>query len=474
MSSELCYLSADGAIAAFQAKTLSPVELMSAVIARAESVQESLKPFTHSRFGEAMDAARAAEDRYQRSCPVGPLDGLPVGIKDESLVSGWPTTFGSLIMRDFVSERTSVNNQRIIDAGGIPHARTATPEFSCSGVTWSKLWGVTRNPWNPQFTPGGSSGGAAASLAAGTSALCTGSDIAGSIRIPASACGLVGYKPPNGRNTDDPPFNLDFYCHTGPLARSVKDTIRLQNVMCGPSDRDIASLRPKLVLATEYSPIKGWKIAYSPDLCAFEVDCEVQRNTEAALDVFRDLGAEVTEVDLKWPHNVLDAGIDYLCHLFGVWLSLMLDDHREEMTPYCRDLAERGKASKPTDFMRSLEVACGMYNTLGPLLSQHNALVCPTNALPAVAADHDQSADSVTINGREVDPMLGWVMTTPFNMLSRCPVLTVPSGFASTGVPTGIQIVGKTYCDADVFQAALAYETALGGWYGDTKNRPAL
>ncbi len=377
-------------------------------------------------------------------------------------------------MRDFVADRTSVNNKRIIDAGGIPHARTATPEFSCSGVTWSILWGVTRNPWNPEYTPGGSSGGAAASLAAGTSALCTGSDIAGSIRIPASACGLVGYKPPYGRNTDDPPFNLDFYCHTGPLARSVKDTIRLQNVMCGPDDRDIASLRPKLVLPTEYGPIKGWKIAYSPDLCAFEVDGDVQRNTEAVLDVFRDLGAEVTEVDLKWPQNILDAGTDYLCHLFGVSLSPMLDGHSDQMTSYCRDFAERGKASKPTDFLRSLEVACEMYSTLGPLLSRHNVLVCPTNALPAVPADHDQSVNSVTINGKEVDPMLGWVMTTPFNMLSRCPVLTVPSGFAPTGVPTGIQIVGRTYSDADVFQAALAYETAVGGWYGTRQNRPLL
>ena len=474
MSDELCYLTAEDAIASFQAKTLSPVELMGAVVARAESVQARLKPFTHTRFDEALDAARSAEDRYFKGCPAGPLDGLPVGIKDESLIAGWPTSFASLIMREFVADRTSVNNQRIIDAGGIPHARTATPEFSCSGVTWSKLWGVTRNPWNPEFTPGGSSGGAAASLAAGTSSLCTGSDIAGSIRIPASACGLVGYKPPYGRNTDDPPFNLDFYCHTGPLARSVKDTIRLQNVMCGPNDMDIASLRPKLELPVAYGPVRGWKIAYSPDLCAFEVDEDVRRNTEAALDVFRDLGAEVTEVDLKWPPNLLDAGIDYLCHLFGVWLSLMLDDHRDEMTTYCRDLAERGRASKPADFLHSLEVACEMYSTLGPLLSTCNVLVCPTNALPAVPADHDQSVDSVTINGKEVDPMLGWVMTTPFNILSRCPVLTVPSGLASTGVPTGIQIVGKTYCDADVFQAALAYETALGGWYGRPDQRPAI
>lgn len=143
--------------------------------------------------------------------------------------------------------------------------------------------GVTRNPWNLEFTTGGSSGGAAASLASGTSSIATGSDIGGSIRILAAACGVVGYKPPYGRNPDDPPFNLDFFCHTGPLARTVKDTILLQNVMAGPSTKDIATLRPKLRLPMEYKPIKDWKIAYSMDLNVFEVDAEVRKNTLAAL-----------------------------------------------------------------------------------------------------------------------------------------------------------------------------------------------
>jgi len=132
-----------------------------------------------------------------------------------------PTSNGSLLMKDFVPDTTSPVNQRVLDAGAIAHARTATPEFSCAGFTHSRLWGVTRNPWNPEFTSGGSSGGSSASLAAGTSTLATGSDIGGSIRIPASTCGLVGYKPPYGRNPEDTPLNLDYYCHSGPLARHV-------------------------------------------------------------------------------------------------------------------------------------------------------------------------------------------------------------------------------------------------------------
>ena len=471
---DLCYISADAAIAAFSAKTLSPVELMEAVILRAEAVQDDLKPFTYTHYEEAMDQARAAEARYAKGAPVGPLDGLPVGIKDESYIAGKPTSNGSLILKDFVADATSVNNERIIAAGGIVHARTATPEFSCAGVTWSRLWGVTRNPWNPDFTPGGSSGGSAASLAAGTSTLCMGSDIGGSIRIPASTCGLVGYKPPYGRNTDDPPFNLDFFCHTGPMARSVGDTIRLQNVVTGPSPRDISSLRPKLVLPTEYAPIKGWKIAYSPDLGAFRVDPDVRRNTEAALDVFRDLGATVTEVDIGWTPEIMTGCMGYLTHLFGGYLSQLLADHADEMTSYCRHFAENAMTSTAQDFVRALEIIGNMYLTLGPILNDHDLLICPTMGTAAVAADFDPTKDTAIVDGEPVDPMLGWVMTTPFNAMSRCPVLSVPSGHADSGVPTGIQLVGRTYADADDFRAALAYETASGGWFNAAGKRPVI
>lgn len=472
--SELCYLSATEALERFRARTLSPVELMRAVTARAEAANGKLKAFTYTHFDEALELAARAEAKYARGARTAPLEGLPVAIKDESYIAGKPTSNGSLLMKDFVPDTTSVGNQRILDAGGIAFARSATPEFSCAGYTWSKLWGVTRNPWNPRYTPGGSSGGSGAALAAGMAPLATGSDIGGSIRIPASACGVVGYKPPYGRNPDDPPFNLDFYCHTGPMARTVSDAVLLQNVMCGPSPLDISTLRPKLTLPARYKPIKGWKIAYSPDLGAFEVDREVRRNTEAALDVFRSLGATVEEVDLGWGPETLKAGMVYLEHLFGAYISKLLAKHGRRMTTYGRAFARAGSKSSAVDFMRSYEVANNMYRTLGPLLESYNVLVCPTLGVPSVKADHDQSKDKVRINGKDVHPTLGWALTVPFNTLSRCPVLAVPSGRARNGVPTGIQIVGRTYCDADVFQAGMAYETAVGGWYREAASRPAI
>jgi len=318
---DLCYLPATDAIKQFKAKTLSPVELLDALIRRAEEVEPVINAFTYRHFDEAMDKAKKAEAKYASGVRARALEGLPIGIKDESFIKGKPTSSGSLIMKDFVADRTSVGNERIMRAGGIVHARTATPEFSAAFCTQSRLWGATRNPWNPEFTPGGSSGGTAASLAAGTSTIASGSDIAGSIRNPAGCCGLVGYKPPYGRNSDDPPFNLDFYCHTGPLARNVSDAIALQNVMCGPHPKDIASLRPKLRLPSNYPPIKDWKIAFSMDLGFFEVDPDVQKNTLNALDVFRDLGATVEEVDIGWDHRVLDAGMAYLKHIFGAYMA---------------------------------------------------------------------------------------------------------------------------------------------------------
>lgn len=470
--SDLHYISASDALTRFANKTLSPVELMEAIITQAEYVEPSINAFTYTHFDEALELARASETRWAKGDPLGCLDGLPTAIKDESNIAGKPTSNGSLIMKDFIAEETSVMNQRIIDQGAIVHARTATPEFSCAGFTHSRLWGVTRNPWNPEFTPGGSSGGSAASLSAGTSSIATGSDIGGSIRIPASCCGLVGYKPPYGRNPDDPPFNLDFYCHTGPLARTVQDTILLQNVMCGPSPKDISTLYPKLVLPSAYPDLKGWKIAFSMDLGSFTVSDDVKRNTLAALEVFRGLGAEVIEVDLGWGDEVQSACFAYLTHLFGGALSDLLNEHGDDMTDYCRSFAEGALNSSAKDFVKSLEVAGQAYLTLGPMLEEYNVLVCPTNAIPAVPADFDMK--ELTINGVQVRPELGWVMTTPFNMLSRCPVLSVPSGLGDCGVPTGIQIVAPTYRDETAFQAAMAYENATGGWFRSPMGRPNL
>ena len=170
----------------------------------------------------------------------------------------------------------------------------------------------------------------------------------------------------------------------------------------------------------------------------------------------------------------MEAGLAYLGHIFGAAMEDELKQHADKLTSYARAFAEDSINSTPREFLESLDVAYKMYSTLGPILENYNVLICPTTAIPAVPADFDSTKDELKINGKDVNKMLGWCMTTPFNTMSRCPVLTVPSGQASNGVPTGIQIVGRTYCDGDVFQAGLAYETALGGWFNSRETRPNL
>lgn len=474
MTDDPAWLTATEALAAFAAKRLSPVELLDSVLARAEAAQPALNAFTFTRFDEARAEARASEARWARGAPAGPLDGLPVALKDESFVEGWPTSNGSLLMKDFVAPHTSPVNARLLEAGAIVHARTATPEFSCAGYTWSRLWGVTRNPWNPEFTPGGSSGGAGAALAAGMTTLATGSDIGGSIRIPASCSGVVGYKPPYGRNPEEPPFNLDFYCHTGPMARSIGDLALMQNVMCGPHPHDIASIWPKLTLPDRFEGVEGWRIALSMDLGSFTVREDVRRNTLAAAETFRALGATVEEIEIGWGDEVQQACADYLTHLFGGHIAGMLEAGADEMTTYARAFAQGSQNSTARDFVRTLEVAGAAWMKLGPLFERFDALICPTTAIPAVPADFDQSGGRVVIEGVEVRPTLGWVMTTPFNMMSRCPVISVPTGFGTEGVPTGLQIVAPTWRDEVAFRAASAFEAAAGGWYRSAAARPRL
>ncbi|QKC94835.1 amidase [Mesorhizobium sp. NZP2298] len=476
MTLDLCYLSASEALRRFRDRTVSPVEVIEAQLQRIDQTSDTVNATSFVYAREALDAAREAERRYgMTDGRLRPLEGIATAIKDESNIAGKITTYGSLIYRNNVAQTTSTVVQRLLDAGAIVHSRTTTPEFSCEGVTHSRLWGVTRNPWNLDYTPGGSSGGSGAALAAGLTTLANGSDIGGSIRIPASACGVVGFKPPYGRNPASAPFNLDPYNHPGPMARSVEDCLLMQNVMCGPDPLDIASLRPKLAMAPDRGGIKGWKIAYSLDLGYFEIDEEVRRNTLAALDVFRSLGATVEEVDLGWTKESERAAMSHLRTIFGSWLAEYLDDARGDLlTGYARHFAEGARDNTCQEFLKSMYTGGAMYASLGPMLERHNIFICPTLAVPAVAADHDPSKDKVTINGKDVHPSVGWPMTYPFNMLSRCPVLSVPSGRASNGVPTGIQIVGRTFSDETVFTAGLAYEDALGGWYGTARDRPVV
>ncbi len=474
---DICYVSATEALRLFRAKKLSPVELVTALIARAGRVNPAINCFADRYFDEALVQARAAEARYmKRGARALPLDGVPLAVKDAQRVAGKRTTHGSLIFKDSIDENSDPMIERLQKAGAIVFARTTTPEFCLSGVCRSRMWGITRNPWNTGWGPGGSSGGSGAALAAGLTTLATGTDIGGSIRIPAGACGVVGFKPPHGRNPDGPPANFDRFNHCGPMTRAVADAALMQNVTSGPHPRDHDSIRTRITLPLEAPSIKGLKVAYSVDFGYVEVEPDVRRNMLAALDVFRRLGAKVEEVDLGWTPKVdEDCFHWYNCMNFGRQTIWHQKEHAHLMTDYALKMAEAAKRNTGMDDVHKPWARThAMYQTLGPVLAAHDVFICPTNNAPSVKADHDPWDQSYTVNGKKADPEYGWVMTHQFNTLHNCPVISLPSGHAATGVPTGIQIVGRTWDDARVFKAALAYEQAAGGWYTAKGKRPTL
>ncbi len=465
MTEELCYLPASEALALFRRRGLSPVELMQATIDRIEALDSIVNALPIRFFDQAMEGARAAEARYAGRGPEPrPLEGLPVAVKDEVEVAGQPCTEGSLILKDNVADRTAACIQRIIDAGGIIHARSTTPEFCCAAITDSRIWGVTRNPWNLDYSPGGSSGGSGAALAAGMASLATGSDIGGSIRIPASFCGVVGFKPPYGRVPQEPPFNLDHYCHDGPMARTVEDCRLLENVMAGPHRDDIVSLRPKLTIPAELPGVEGLRIAASADLGGFEVTAEVHENLRDAAGVFRSLGADVEEVDLALDMDDLrEAARAHFSAIFGSLIRRSLARHRELMTMYAIAFAE--DAGEPNvGYYRSLEIESEVYARIADVLEDHDLLIAPAFGVPALKATTDEY---------DIEVMYRRGMTLVFNLCSRCPVLVVPCGRSREGVPLGIQVVGRTYDDVSAFRAAAAFAAARP-WFDDPATRPVI
>lgn len=471
---ELVYLPATEILRLFKSRELSPVELMLAIRDHSEEVEPKINAFSEQFFEQAIEQANSAEKRYlDKSAAPGPLEGLPVALKEKHSIKGLAASEGSLIEKDDIAEITHPIVERIFAAGGIMHARTTQPEYACAAFTHSKVWGVTRNPWNLKFSPGGSSGGSTASLAAGTATLATGSDIGGSIRIPASFSGVVGYKPPYGRVPALPPVNLDHYRSDGPLARTVADCALLENVIAGPHINDVVSLRPKVELHDEFGDIQGWRIALSIQLGDFLVDSDVAANTYAVAEALRQAGAQVEEVELNWrKEDIIWAADIHYGTIFGSAISQSVLDNQDLAMPYTVEFVRHSMAVlQEATAVEGLKIEGLIYAELGKLLERFDALICPTNAVSGLVAGEDYVDSTPTINGIQLKDYGEGLMTIPFNILSRCPVLSVPSGKASNGVPTGVQIVGPTYEDEKVFRVGAALEI-VRPWFSDPSWRP--
>lgn len=452
--SEFALLPAVDAVAAFEAGTLSPVELMSAVLA----VEDRCGALTQVYADEAMAAAADAETAY-RDGSARPLEGLPVAVKEDKGVAGKPTSAGSDVFADSVAGGDAPPVAAMRAAGAIFHARTNVCEMGAAGITGGKRYAPTKNPYDDTKNSLGSSGGAAVALATGLATLANASDYCGSIRLPAAASGVVGFKPSRGRNAVGAYFNLDWYDHDGAMGRTVADTALLQNAIAGQQAADLFSRPDWSPVTADPADPAGLRVALSTDLGFARVDPEIAAATRALAARLEAAGAIVEEVELGWTDEVTQAFRDHSAMIFGAWIEGYLDEHRGIMTDYAIALGETARSVTPADFVASMDVETRMWDELAPVMASHDVLLCPTTGLTSVPLDFDPSGPGIEIDGETVAADYGWMLTHPFNMLSALPVLNVPSGLGSDGVPIGAQLVGRPFADHDVFAVGALAES---------------
>ena len=468
MTNDLVYLSAAEALKLFREKKLSPVELLNAQIQRIESLNDRVNCIAYPHFEDALVSARESEQRYVKGNPL-PLDGIPCAIKDDADVKGWRHHWGSLLLKDKEpAEADSPVVDMIRRTGAVMHIQTTAPEFFLAGVTWSHLWGVTRNPWNLDYTPGGSSGGSCAALAAGFTTLALGSDMGGSIRIPAAMCGLYGFKPPFGRV----PTSEVAYETFGPLARTFSDMNLFQQFISGSHPGLHASLKPKLDYPESYGPVKGWKVAVDP-LNAYEAELDgtVTQSITETVARLRDIGCDVVEMDLGFRHSDFEFMLSGLMSTEMGMLAVLAAGGMDALTPYVRDFIETyGDKMGPQYAYAAAELLIRYHRQVQEKVFQNGfkAIVMPTMLTPYVKADWFSSPDNatVTVNGRQVESRMGFFSTWMWNLLGRYPVVNVPAGLTRERIPLGVQITANTFDDLTAFQLASAYSSVASEFFG--------
>ena len=453
--SDLCLLGAAELVNLYRKKDVSPVEVTRAVLKRIEDLNPKLNAFCFLSQ-EAISNAEESEARWLRGEPKGLLDGVPVSIKDLILTKGWPTLRGSKT----IDPKGPWNDDapataRLREHGAVLLGKTTTPEFGWKAVTDSALTGITRNPWNPAKTPGGSSGGAVAAVAAGMGPLAVGTDGGGSIRIPCSFTGLFGIKPSFGRVPAWPLSPFGTVAHVGPIARNVTDAALMLDVLSLPDARDWHALpyEARDYRTTLEHGVQDLRIAFSPDLGYAKVDGEVAVLVREAVKVFADLGARVEEKHpgFENPEPIFRAqwfpGAAFLLKDLSV-------EKRKLVDPGLLDAADQGKKFSMMEILEAQHKRGALGAQMNLFHRDYDLLLTPTLSIVAFDAGKD-FADSM-LQKRWTD----WTpFSYPFN-LTQQPAASVPCGLTRAGLPVGLQIVGPRYADARVLRAARAFESA--------------
>jgi len=439
----------------YRARRLSPVEATRATLARIEAADPILNAFCHLDPEAALEAARESEARWMRGDPLGLVDGVPTTIKDQWMVRGWPTRKGSATTDPGPSPDEAPAAGRLREHGAVLLGKTTMPEYGWKGVTDSPLHGVSRNPWNPARTCGGSSGGAAIAAAVGMGALNLGSDGAGSIRMPAGFCGVYGLKPTYARVPAFPYGLLPMCSHTGPMTRTVADAALMLTVMAEPDPRDWLGLpydgRDWRIGID--SGVRGLRIAYSATLGYGWADPEIADLVARAARVFEELGATVEAVDPGFAEPRHHFTMLYKANM-AASLKQLGPDAAARMDPGYLRMAGEGAGFSAVDLLEGWGVRDAVGRAMNAFHETYDLLLTPLQSVAAFEAGAEVPA------GRDMAEWFDWSpFCYPFNWTGQ-PAASVPCGFTAEGLPAALQIVGPRYGEGLVLRASRAYESA--------------
>jgi Asp-tRNA(Asn)/Glu-tRNA(Gln) amidotransferase A subunit family amidase len=459
---DICFMSAVEMLEKIQTQELTSVEITETIIERIENINPLLNAYCTPTFDLAREAAKKADEAVKRNDPLGILHGIPTSIKDLMQTKGIRTTYGSKLYEDFIPERNDVTVQRLINAGCVILGKTNTPEFGAIALTNNKVFGETKNPWDLEKNSGGSSGGAASSVAGGIGPLALGSDGGGSIRVPSSCCGVFGLKPTFGRIPSYPSIGIAFGSlgHYGPIVRYVKDAALMLNAMKGHHPADHNSFPDDnidYVKILEERP-KKLKIGYSMTLGFGKIlDEEVKENVLNAIQKFEHFDWDVEETNLKIrkPESAFKTEVSVGC---------AYDHHKdfanrpEDLNPYLTGSIKLGLDNSAMNVGKAIDQRKQVYEVMYQYFKDYDILITPTLPCPAIKPGWLESGTTFPTIGRKALSIMSWMTYTyPFNM-TGLPAVSIPSGWSNTGLPIGMQIVGRRFDEKTVLQVSKAFE----------------
>ncbi len=466
---EICFLEATELARRIREREVSAAEVMEAHLRRIEAVNPQVNAVVTLLPEQAMQEARAADERLARGEEVGPLHGLPVAHKDLAPARGVRTTLGSRIFEDFVPEADALIVDRLKKAGAITLGKTNTPEFGAGSQTFNEVFGETKNPYDTTKTCGGSSGGAAVALACGMVPIADGSDMGGSLRNPASFTNVVGLRPSPGRVPSWPnQAGYSTLSVDGPMARTVRDCALMLAEVSGPDPRSPISISGS---GKEFSgpldrDFSGTRIAYSRDLGGLPMDPRVMEELEAQRRVFEDIGCVVEEAEPDF------ANADEVFKTLRAWqfelnFGALLDTHRDRMKDTVVWNIEEGRKLTGPQVGAAERKRTELYHRVREFMESYEFLVLPVSQVPPFDVDQRWIE---RINGIEMETYIDWMKSCYFITVTGLPAISVPCGFTPEGLPVGVQIVGRFRDDLGVLQLAHAFEQATG--FG--RRRPSI